>query len=488
MKKLIFFTLAALLVTSAAVSAAESDDLKAQVEAMQQRITQLEAQQNEQAVSQRNAELIRQMVSELASQAHYGADSAVTAGYDKRFFIKSADDQFRLEFDTLLQFRHSYLFADDGGKTRTTEGLPAAGGDGVDSSGNAFEVERARLKLSGHVKKDLKFLIQLEMDDDNNNNANLIDYKVWYSFMPELGVAVGKFRGAFGKQFSEHFPETTMFADRSLATTVFNIGRGTGAEVYGALPMCDTNLHYRAGAFNGFRDNAQHPFVTNDNNPVLAARLKVPLLGATPADFTNESDLMYHENPVMLLGTSFAYANPTTEDSFAFQTDHSYNVMVKGSDDMANNVSPGGEIIMFGADASYKCQGLSVTLEGFYQHVNLDDGEWAYTNQFFGTARNAAGIDGDEYDNFGWYAQAGYFLVPKVFELVSRVGSVCVDNCNDSYEYAGGWNWYLYGQDLKLSMDLTYIDDLPIVNGNTNYYGVQNNSLFLVRTQLQFMF
>ena len=148
---------------------------------------------------------------------------------------------------------------------------------------------------------------------------------------------------------------------------------------------------------------------------------------------------------------------------------------------------------MFGADASYKCRGLSVTLEGYYQHVNLDNGEWSYSNQF-DTNRNALDvfgnevIDGDEYDNFGWYAQTGYFLVPKVFELVSRVGSVCLDNCNDSYEYAGGWNWYLYGQDLKLSMDLTYIDDLPIVNSNTNYYGVQNNSLFLIRTQLQFMF
>ena len=487
MKKLIFFTLAALLVTSAAVSAAENDDLQAQVEAMQQRITQLEAQQNEQAVSQRNAELIRQMVSELASQAHYGADSGVTAGYDKRFFIKSADDQFRLEFDTLMQFRHSYLLTDDGSKTRTAEGLPANGAAAVDSSGNAFEVERARLKLQGHVKKDLHFMIQLEMDDDNNNNANLIDYKVWYSFMPELGVTVGKFKGAFSKQFSETSPAATMFTDRSLATTVFNIGRGTGAELFGALPLCDTNLYYRAGAYNGYRDNAQNPFTTNDNNPVLAARLKVPLLGATPDDFINESDLMYHENPVMLLGTSMAYANPTTEDSFAGQTDHSYNVMVKGSDGLGNNVSPGGEIVMFGADASYKCRGLSVTLEGFYQHVNLDNGEWIYTNQF-GTARDAFGIDGTEYDNFGWYAQTGYFLVPKVFELVSRIGSVCVDNCNDSYEYAGGWNWYLYGQDLKLSMDLTYIDDLPMVNSGTNYYGVQNNSLFLVRTQLQFMF
>ena len=65
---------------------------------------------------------------------------------------------------------------------------------------------------------------------------------------------------------------------------------------------------------------------------------------------------------------------------------------------------------------------------------------------------------------------------------------VHVDHANDSYEYSGGWNWYLSGQDLKLSMDVTYIDDLPLISGTPGFDGVQNNSLLLVRTQLQFHF
>ena len=85
-------------------------------------------------------------------------------------------------------------------------------------------------------------------------------------------------------------------------------------------------------------------------------------------------------------------------------------------------------------------------------------------------------------------AQAGYFVVPKKLELVSRVGGVHIDNTNDSYEFAGGWNYYIYGQDLKLSMDLTYIDDLPITSSSANFDGVQNNSLMMLRTQLQFQF
>ena len=60
-----------------------------------------------------------------------------------------------------------------------------------------------------------------------------------------------------------------------------------------------------------------------------------------------------------------------------------------------------------------KCQGFSVTLEGFYQHVDGDSGELAFGDDF-GTGRNKfdpitalAAIDDYELDNYGWYAQAG---------------------------------------------------------------------------------
>ena len=98
------------------------------------------------------------------------------------------------------------------------------------------------------------------------------------------------------------------------------------------------------------------------------------------------------------------------------------------------------------------------------------------------------GIDGLKMDNFGWNLQSGICVIPEKFELVSRIGGICIDSTNDCYEYAGGWNYYLYGQDLKLSMDLTYIDDLPITSSGSNYGGVQNNALFMIRTQLQFQF
>ncbi len=501
MKKLATMMAAIMLLSGTVAWAANEADLQAQVKALQSRVAQLESQQTEQRTNERIAELARKMVAEMAaSRPLTAANTGLTAGYDKRFFIKSADDQFKLEFDARFQFRHSYWLADKHDKIVTKEGLTSTDidninfglgpddqytYDGVDSSANAFELERARLILRGQLLNNLKFKIQLDGDDDDADAVDVLDYWVAYSFMPELGIRVGRDKAAFGKQENTSSGRL-MLVDRSLANEVFNISRATGIEVFGDLPAGDTKLNYRVGLYNDFRDQGSTPF-ENDNNPAIASRLVLPLLGATTADFENESDYMNHENAVMQLGTSFAYDNSTQEDHFAGGDSENYDVLVPGGDGMTNIVKLGGEATMFGADVAMKYQGLSVILEGFYQHTNVDTNILEFAHDF-GSARDTYGIEGHEFDNYGWIAQSGYFIVPKTFELVSRISDVCVDNSNDSYEYAGGWNWYLAGQDLKISMDVTYIDDLPLESSSANLHGIQNNSLFLIRTQLQMQF
>jgi len=474
-----------LLWGASAVLGANDADTQTQLQSLQQRVAELETQLNQQTYQQRNAEMMREMLKELsAAPTSQAADTGLTAGYDKRFFIKSTDDQFSLQLDTLFQFKHSYMLSDDGDKKRDQEGL--AGGDRLDSDASAFELERARLYLTGHVLKDLNYKVIWEGDSDRGEEGEyLYWYELSYSFMPELGVRLGKYKGPFGKQ-EPTSAGRLMFIDRSLANEVFNIDRNVGVGLFGTVDLGDIKPYWEMMVFNGFRDNENAPFSGNDNTPSLAARMVTPLMGASREDFLNESDLEYHENMVAQVGCSFAYTNDRAEDNFAGGESNSYTYLGKSDYDCKADVFQlGGEAVLFGADVAMKYQGLSVILEGFYQHIDGDSDEFSDASDF-GTIRN--GIDGLELDNYGWYAQAGYFLVPKSFELVGRVGGVCVDSTNDSYEYAGGWNWYLYGQDLKLSMDVTYIDDLPIVSSSPNFNGIQNNSLFLVRTQLQFQF
>jgi hypothetical protein len=487
------FAMAVIVLIGCSTAWAAGDaELQAQIQALQNRVAELEAQQSDQSVEQRNAELVKQLMNEMANDPHGMAqDTGVTAGYDKRFFIKSSDDQFKLEFDTLLQFRHTYMYTDDGNRNLNTDGTRAAGGDGADSSASGFEVETSRLMLMGHVLKDLKYNITLEMDDDSGDNtkqgdAYLYTYELSYSFMPELGVKAGRFKGPFGKQEPGSTAKLQMVG-RSLADKVFNIDRVSGVEGFGMFDMGDVKPEYRVAVFNGFRNNNDAMYSDTDNSPGAAGRLMFPLMGSSSADFDAESDIEFHENPVAMIGTSYAYANDQCEDHFLVGNNDSYKFLGKSAVDGDTDVFElGGETSMIGADASFKYSGLAINLEGFYQHVDVDSGEVFDAADFGNGVRT--GLISDELDNYGWHAQSGYFIVPKAFELTSRVSGVHPDGSNDSYEYAGGWNWYLSGNDLKLSMDLSYIDDLPIVASSENFHGIQNNSLLLLRTQLQFQF
>ena len=471
--------------------AAPNQELESQIESLKTRIVELETRQSDQSYQERNAELIREMVKEMSSRPNVMAQSTgVTAGYDKRFFIKSSDDQFKLEFDTRIQFRHTYASSDEHNQSLTREGLPAPGGDGVDSSASAFEAERVRLYLSGHVLKDINYQIALSMGDDDSaaaNNVRLYTYFLSYSVQPEFGIKVGRYKGAFGKQENTSSGRQ-QFVDRSLANEVFNISRTTGVEAFGELPAGEAKTYYRLGIYNSFHGDSTIPFADNDNSPAFAARFTVPLMGATPADFKNESDLIKHQNPVSQIGVSFAYSDAQNEGHFAGGEDDNYEVLVPGGDGKTNIVEALGEVTMFGVDYSYKHQGFSLNLEAFCQTADL--GSTISYEHDFGSVRDAAGVEGSSINNYGFIAQAGSFVDPDhTVELVGRVSGVAVDSSNDSYEYAAGFNWFPSGsQDLKISLDATYIDKLPIVSSSPNFDGVQNNSLLLIRTQVQFQF
>ena len=487
MKRLVSVLAMGMLLLNASTVLAETDaQMQAQIAALQERVAELEAAQSDQAIQQRTTELVEQMLSDMDYGKYgYAADTGVVAGHDKRFFIKTTDDQFRLEFDTRFQVRYTYALTDDNDRKLLGDGTRASliGADGLDSSYAGFDIERARLYLRGHVFKDLKYNISIEQDDDVGGDAYLYGYELSYAFMPELGVRVGRYKGAFGKQENTS-SGALMLIDRSLANEVFNIDRTTGAELFGSVDLGEVQPHYRMGVYNGLQNNNSAMYYSTDNSMAVAARVAVPLMGASPKDFVNESDLIFHESPVAQVGLSLAYGNDRDEDHALGGESDDYEFLARGMDGRADIYELGGEVSLVGADLAVKCHGFSAILEGFYQHVDGDSAEVSNEGDF----GSRSDIDGLELDNWGWHAQAGYFLIPETFELVSRMSGVCVDSTNDSYEYAAGWNWYLYGQDLKLSMDVTYIDDLPLVSTSPNFDGIQNNALFLIRTQLQFQF
>ena len=480
MKK-IMIMLAAMMGIISVASAASTQDLEAKVESLEKELSTIKTQ-----MENRNAELL----SELIEQKDMGlsADSGLTAGYDKNFYIKSADDEFRLDIKGRLQLRHTYTDVSHGDYSELDEN-----GDRQDVSTDSsrFEFERTRLMFSGYAMKNLKFFVQLDMDDDNGHNAYL--YSAWlaYSFTKEFGLRAGSNDCLFGKQRPSSSGKF-MAADRGLVPYTFDMGRMTGIEAFGDLPMGETKLNYRVGLFEGLADNNDTKAGNSDNNPVFVARLALPLLGATTKDFSNESDLGYHENPVAMIGVSYAYANEMNEENYAGGIDDNYKIVapvtLDGARDGYRHLGGyQGNVEMFGADVSYKYKGFSATVEGFIQNASPDS---AYAPDYDNDDTTENGIFGESINNMGWYGQVGQFIMPEKFEIFGRVGGLDIDSSGEMYEYTGGFNYYISGQNLKVTMDLTYVEEMPgaSISSGGNYQGEAGEALMMVRSQLQFQF
>ena len=100
---------------------------------------------------------------------------------------------------------------------------------------------------------------------------------------------------------------------------------------------------------------------------------------------------------------------------------------------------------------------------------------------------------GDTTVQHGAYLQVGYFLpVPGLenkLEAVARVGAIsALANGRDAcWEYAGGLNYYIEGQNVKLQADITKVDEAPISSGYKSLANVNDDAL-IFRVQLQLTF
>jgi len=136
--------------------AADVNEQDQRIQELEKSVAELRAQLNEQSVDSRNVELLREMVKDMGDNGpSVGQDSTLTAGYDNRFYIRRADDMFRLQIDTLMQLRHTYATTDDCDDDLMQDGTRAPfGQSGVDNSSAGAELERVRAWLRGEDLQD----------------------------------------------------------------------------------------------------------------------------------------------------------------------------------------------------------------------------------------------------------------------------------------------------------------------------------------------
>ena len=344
------------------------------------------------------------------------------SGYDKGFYIKTKDEKFKLNISSYAQFMYEFHHFDD----------PA----GDDS--NTFRVRRARLTFSGNIfTKKLGYKFQLDLTKPALLDA-FFDYK---AFGDALIIRAGQYTIPMNRQ-QIISSSKQQFNDRSLASAEFipgveidankdgtvektnKDGRDIGLMVHGKV--LKKKLDYQVAAMNAAGINT-----TNVNNEFLyAARASYNILG----DYGySESDIERSDDPAVFVGGHGIYnVGEVTQD----------------------------KILQGGFESGMKWKGLS--LQGEFMVRN--------TNKMTATDKR----------DYGYYAQAGYFLIPKKFEVAARASQIFFEGArNDKAEFSLGLNYFIFKQNVKLQSDYSWLPD------NTAT-GVENNHRVRLKLQTAF--
>jgi phosphate-selective porin OprO/OprP len=266
---------------------------------------------------------------------------------------------------------------------RFTQELPDQGDDV-----GSFRIRRAKTKFEGWVyTKDLTYELQLNWPDTANP---LEDAVINYDFTKgkkSFMLKAGQFKVPFGRQELTS-SGSQQFVDRALASNRFARGRDIGVQLWGT-PLA-SKIDWRVGLFNGNGRTTSR----NDNDEYqMNARLTFQPFG----------DVKYSEGDF----------ESTDRPLFAIAGNYETNERPTAAAGTTPAFSTEKEIV--GADAVFKLKGFSLY------------GEW-----FDAANDRNAGLS--DFDDSGFIAQAGYFVVPQKAELALRWAQIDPNNDRDDDE------------------------------------------------------
>ncbi|HBR21613.1 MAG TPA: hypothetical protein DD713_03455 [Nitrospiraceae bacterium] len=489
------------LPATASAESSEIERLKGEIQKMQEqhktdmqklfnRIEELEKKQAEKIV--KPAEPEKKIVE--------AEKPVLQAGYDKGFYIKTKDDNFLLKTNLFLQFRYDYIDFD---KTVNAN----------DENWSNFYTRRARVIFSGNAPtKDWTYFFHVQLEP--TSAVNLHDAYVTWKKYPYAQVQFGRaklpyglhfwqsasllngversiFTGetdADGKQDSRKWPGGNANFQVSNEDSVtkfpiggFNLFRSQGAQLQGDIDLLGQNgfLQYWAGVYNG-RNTKDTPNL--DTPPLWVGRISINPLGKY--NLVQQGDIDNSQTPKACFLISGFY-NTDRLKKIRSATD--------GKEQSVNAYDIHGS--GYDLAALFRYKGFSLDAEYGYDRLEQDrDG-------------------GDTWDRFAYRFDAGYFILPKKFEVVARyayvermednnvaksnasgLGLVSVNGGTNNaieknlQEYTVGLNYYFYGHNLKLSLDYSYlIREFTEVPGATvPVDDDQHDNRF--RTMMQFYF
>ena len=322
-----------------------------------------------------------------------------TAGYDKGFYLRDADDKYSLKINARVQPFYKLTF--------DREPLDFK---------NAFEIRRARLVLEGHIhSKALTYKLQT---DFGKGFLTLKDFHFDAEVARGTWLRAGQWKRPFSRQQINSSGRLEV-TDRSITNDAFLGSRDIGVAVHNNYEK-SPDLEWVVGVFNG---TGEAPRFTPTVDPVTGA--------VTGGAFTNVPGKL---RPVWVArvgitrGGIKGYSEADLEGG-PLRYAVAANVAVEGDNDDDDRSQQ-----RVGADFVVKAEGFSAT-GGFY--VMAEQTDLSLTDQ--------------ELASLGFHLQAGYMLTPKL-QAVARYALVDArrDETKDQQEIAVTGNYYAFGHDAKL--------------------------------------
>jgi len=424
---------------------------------MQDEIAELRAHNGDTWLTEERANQVRLLVEDVLTDADTRSSllqDGATAGWDGQFFVASADGRFRLNVGGQMQFRWIWNYHDQ-----------------APTYVYGFENTRTKLVFSGHVfSPDLTFKIQGDFGAQTtlppaSAGPNVLQ-DAWIRWMlnSDWSLRFGQFKLPYNREFLVDSMYQQVIG-RSLVSERGNIGRSPGIE-----------LTY------GGRHNTVSVALSNGGDFNVAPGVGAISIPNVPAN------------------------SPALSSSTEYSITARYQRKFAGTwDQFRQLTSPPGEAfaLLWGIAGHYqrndpKTSGVGVRDHTTWLAATTDiSAQWGGANLFSSFTYNYFDVPGFNVNTFGWTLQGGIYFTEKL-EGYARVewGRFIIDSDPFQKDLAAvtvGGNYYLDGQDLKLSADIGF--GLNPVSGfwNSNYVGWRADGedvrpQIVVRTQFQLLF
>ena len=422
-------------------------DLTARVADLERVVGRLRSVQDEPWLTTRRAAEIRGLVQDVLADADTRSSllqDGLTAGWDKGFFLGSADGNFLLKVRGQIQARFVY---------NTQDNSP----DDDDRWG--FENRRTKLTFSGNViDPSWQYRIQTSAGRDGGR-FRLQSAFIAKEFGDNWTLRIGQFKPPFMRE--ELVSSARQLAvERSLVNEEFNQGRSQGVE-----------LAYRGDQFSaammlneGFdRDNT--PALTEDTEFAITARAEALLAGSWGQfkDFTSWAE----ETTAVMIGAAVHYER----DEFGTGDGLFVDADGDGLDDTANDDEL--ETLAFTADLSL---------------------EFGSANAFAAVVYRDLDSDSVDAEQLGVVVQGGVFLTNE-WEIFARYewGDLDRAGVDDLSVITFGVNRFWDKHALKWSMDVGFglneiADPWSASGAGWRTDGVGQDGQIVVRSQMQLLF